>query len=69
MNFRSSEATNFAAIQQFLKIVRKEEAQYYAYKSPLLVPILDEINPVNPIPPYLSKTHFNIIHPPTSLSS
>jgi hypothetical protein len=31
-----------------------------------LVPILSQINPVHTAPAYLSKIHFNIIHPPTS---
>jgi hypothetical protein len=38
-------------------------------QEPLLVPILSQINPIHPIPSYLSKIHFNIVHPPTSWSS
>jgi hypothetical protein len=34
-----------------------------------LVPILSQINPIHTIPSYLSKMHFNIVHPPTSWSS
>jgi hypothetical protein len=34
-----------------------------------LVPILSQINPVHTIQSYLSKTHFNIVHPPTPWSS
>jgi hypothetical protein len=32
-------------------------------------PILSQINPIHTIPSYLSKIHFNIIHPPTPWSS
>jgi hypothetical protein len=32
-----------------------------------LVPILSQIDPIPPIPSYLSKINFNIVHPPTSL--
>jgi hypothetical protein len=38
-------------------------------KSPPLVPILSQIDPINTISSYLSKIHFNIVHPPTSWSS
>jgi hypothetical protein len=27
---------------------------------------LNQINPIHTIPSYLSKIHFNIVHPPTS---
>jgi hypothetical protein len=43
--------------------------QYRVHKSPPLVPILININPINIIPFYVSEIHFNIVHPPTSLSS
>jgi hypothetical protein len=29
----------------------------------------DISNPIHPIPSYLSKIHFNIVHPPVSCSS
>jgi hypothetical protein len=32
-------------------------------------PILSQINPSHTIPSYLSKIHFNIVHPPMSWSS
>jgi hypothetical protein len=34
-----------------------------------LAPILSHNNPIHTIPSYLSKIDFNIVHPPTSLSS
>jgi hypothetical protein len=40
--------------------------QYRVHKSPPLIPILSHIHPIHYIPSYLSKIHFNIVHPPTS---
>jgi hypothetical protein len=34
------------------------------HKSPPLVPILSQFDPVYTIPSYLSKIYFNIVHPP-----
>jgi hypothetical protein len=34
-----------------------------------VVPILSQIDPIHTISSYLSKIHFNIVHPPTSWSS
>jgi hypothetical protein len=38
-------------------------------QQPPLVPILSQINPIHIMPSYLSKIHFNIVHPPTSWPS
>jgi hypothetical protein len=35
-------------------------------QSPPLIPILSHINPIHSMPSYLSKIHFNTVHPPTS---
>jgi hypothetical protein len=50
-----------AATQKFPSILRNPKVHYRDHK----VPILSQINPINTIPSYLSKIHFNIVHPPT----
>jgi hypothetical protein len=42
---------------------------YGVHKRPPPVPIPSQIDPIPTIPSYLSKIHFNIVHPPTSWSS
>jgi hypothetical protein len=59
-------AVNCAAPQEPPSISWNPKAQYHVQKSPPLVPILSHINPIHSIPSYLSKIHFNIVHPPTS---
>jgi hypothetical protein len=55
--------------RKFPAILWNPKVHCRVYKSPQLVPILSHFNPVPTIPSYLSKIHFNIIHPPTSSSS
>jgi hypothetical protein len=55
-------AVNCAAPQEPRSILWNPKVQYRAHKSPPLVPILSQINPIQS---YLSKIHFNIVHPPT----
>jgi hypothetical protein len=54
----SWEAANCAATQELLSNLRNPKAHYRAHKSPPLVPILSQIDPVHISLPYLSKIHF-----------
>jgi hypothetical protein len=65
----SWEAANCAATQELPRVLWNPKVYYRLHKSPPLVPILSQIDPIPPIPSYLSKIHFNIVHPPTSWSS
>jgi hypothetical protein len=55
--------------RKFPAILRNLKVHHHVHKSPLPVPILSQFNPVPTIPSYISKIHFNIVHPPTSWSS
>jgi hypothetical protein len=55
-----------AAIQELPSTSWNPKVQYRVHKRPPLVPILSHINPIHTIPSYLSKIHFNIVHPSTS---
>jgi hypothetical protein len=60
----SSEAANCAASQELPSILCNPKFHYRAHKSPSLVPILRQLNPVHTSTFCLSKIHFNIVHPP-----
>jgi hypothetical protein len=64
----SWEAANCAATQELPSILRNSKVHHSVHKSPPLVPILSQFDPVYTIRSYLSKIHFNIVHPPTSWS-
>jgi hypothetical protein len=57
----SWEAANCAATRELPSILWNPEAHYRVHKSPPLVPILSQIDPIHSIPSYLSKIHFNIV--------
>jgi hypothetical protein len=69
----SWEAANCAATQEILSSLWNPKVHYRVHKSPPLVPILSPYpepdQSVHTIPSYLSKIHFNIVHPPMSRSS
>jgi hypothetical protein len=54
--------------RKFSAILRNPKVHHRVHKSPTLVPILSQFDPVHTIPSYLSKIHFNIVHPPTSIN-
>jgi hypothetical protein len=51
----SCEAANFAGTQEIPSILWNPKVHYSVHKSPPLVPILSQINPIDTIPSYLSN--------------
>jgi hypothetical protein len=66
LNF-SWEAANCAATQELPSMLRNPKIHYRVHKSPPLIPILSQINPVHTIPSYLSKIYLNIVQLSTHL--
>jgi hypothetical protein len=65
----SREAANCAAIQELPNILRNPKVHCRVHKSPPLILILSQINPIHIILFYTSKIHFNIVYPHTFWSS
>jgi hypothetical protein len=65
----SREAANCTVSQEISSILWNPKVHYRVHKITPQVPILNQINPIHTILSYLSKIHFNIVHPPTSWSS
>jgi hypothetical protein len=53
--------TSRSPTQEYLSILWNPKIDYRFRKSPQLVPILSQINPIHNTPLYFSKIYFNII--------
>jgi hypothetical protein len=63
----SWEAANCAATRELNSILWNPEIHHRIHINPPSVPILSQTDPIPTIPSYLSKIHFNIVHPSTSI--
>jgi hypothetical protein len=62
-------AANCAVAQEIPNILQNPNVHYRFQKSSPLIPTMRPMKPVQNNPSDLSKTQFNVIHPPTSWSS
>ena len=60
------EASGSLRSQEINQILWSQEVYCRFHKSPPLVPVFSQMNPLHALPSYLFKTHFNIIHPSTT---
>jgi hypothetical protein len=65
----SREADNCAANHEFPNNIWNPMIHYRIHKSPPLIRILSQVNPIHNISIYLTKINFNIVHIHTSSSS
>jgi hypothetical protein len=65
----SWKAANCAATKKLPNILWSPKVHCRVHKSPPLLPIPSQINPIHNVPSYLSEIYFNIAHPLTSCSS
>jgi hypothetical protein len=56
-----SEAAGGSDTQEFPHILLNQKFHNRVHKSPLLAPILSQMNPVCPVPYYLSKIHLSTV--------
>jgi hypothetical protein len=57
MELRPREAASRSSTQGFTNILLKPNVQHFFRKSPPLVPILNQMNPLRSAPSYFSKIH------------
>jgi hypothetical protein len=61
----SREVASCVATQELPSILWNLKVHFHVHKSPLLVPIPSQDNPVHTTSSSLSNIHLDIIHPPT----